>query len=151
MADPLSIVAGVISITGAAIQVAKSLTDLATSVKNAPTEIAAIQEEAQAFYNLILSLEASLKDPNIVAIVQQDANMTRTVRDIKNPLDHCVDVLDKVEPKLRSHLKPTGDGNWRVSNMDVKWYFMKSDITGLLARLESRKATLFGALHLVVL
>ena len=149
--DPLSLIAGVISVSGAAIAASSALFDLVDTVRNAPAEITAISRDTHAFLDIVSSLETSLRDPTITEGVVKNANIMNAVTKLKEPLDNCVRILAQVDAKLRSHLKPIAGGGWKVSTVDVKWYFVRTDVKELIFRFESTKQTLDTALGLVVL
>ncbi|KAL9632651.1 MAG: hypothetical protein Q9164_005185 [Protoblastenia rupestris] len=149
--DPFSIVAGVVGVSGAAIRASSSLYELIESVRNAPAEISAVSKDAHAFNDVISSLEMTLSDSTVGSVLKDDENVIKAIKRLERPLANCLDIIEQVDAKLRSHLKPIAGGGWRVSNLDVKWYFTRGEVKDLVTRLESTKQTLDAALSTVVL
>ena len=56
MADPLSLIAGVISVATVAVQSAKALSKLIDDIKGAPREIQAVAHDIHAFRSIVSSL-----------------------------------------------------------------------------------------------
>ena len=72
MTDPFSIVAGVIAIATAAIQSSKVLFELMNDIKEAPAEIESVSRDVHAFYAIVFSLKATLKEANVKNVVTCD-------------------------------------------------------------------------------
>ncbi|KAG8527395.1 uncharacterized protein KY384_007547 [Bacidia gigantensis] len=149
--DPLSVIAGVVGISGAAIKASDTLFELVDSVRNAPAEITAISKDTHAFRDVISSLDISLKDRTVTSVISEDENLTEAIQKLEKPLANCQNILKEVDGKLRAHLKPTSGGGYRVSSVDVKWYFVKTGVQDLVSRLDSTKQTLDTQLSVIVL
>ena len=61
MADPLSIVAGVVGIATAAVQSSKTLFDLIKDIRGAPAEVKAISRDVYVFASIVLTMSATVK------------------------------------------------------------------------------------------
>lgn len=86
MADPLSIVAGVIGLSAAVVQSSKALFELVDSIKQGPDEIKAISKDVHAFYPIIISLSATLSDGDIRGVLDGDVAMLEIVKLLNEPL-----------------------------------------------------------------
>lgn len=62
MADPVSLILGVVTFTTQTVHTTKALLGLVADIRDAPRNIKAIYKEVHAFYNVILSLNLVLKD-----------------------------------------------------------------------------------------
>ncbi|KAL9581976.1 MAG: hypothetical protein Q9203_005682 [Teloschistes exilis] len=140
--DPLSIVAGVLGITTVVAQTSKNLYELVDGIRSAPSEIKNISRDTHAFYSILFSLESSLRDPKISAVIAEDDSLTALVGNLRDPLAHCSSVLGQMMIKIQSFVRPVDGEQWRMSSNDLKWYFGKKEILELAARVEASKATL---------
>ncbi|KAL9593879.1 MAG: hypothetical protein Q9179_005651 [Wetmoreana sp. 5 TL-2023] len=74
--DPLSIIASVLGITSVAAHSTKALYELIDGIRSAPPEIKNISRDTHAFYSILFSLESSLKDSKIIAVIAEDDSLT---------------------------------------------------------------------------
>ncbi|KAI4204326.1 MAG: hypothetical protein LQ350_001306 [Teloschistes chrysophthalmus] len=140
--DPLSIIAGVLGITTVVARTSKNLYELVDGIRSAPSEIKDISRDTHAFYSILFSLESSLKDSKISAVIAEDDSLTALVGNLRDPLDHCSSVLGQMMLKIQCFVRPVDGERWRMSSNDLKWYFGKKEILELAARVEASKATL---------
>lgn len=152
MADPLSIVAGVIGLAAAVYQSSKTLFELVDSIKQGPDEIKAISKDVRAFYSIIISLSATLSDSDMRNVLDGDVAMLEMVKLLNEPLSNARMVLGELMVKIQPQLKPATDGNGhRISLMNVKWGLStKTKVRDLLLRLEATKSTLNSALTAII-
>ena len=144
--DPISGMASVAGVATAAIQVSKSIYDVVQTVRNAPAEIIALSEDAHAINTIISTLSLLFKDQKTRKAVSNDIHVAEAIRNLERPLRNCLNLLQQLNAKLREHLKPVEGGGWKVSSLDLKWYFRKNDVRELVTRLESTKSSLDIAL-----
>lgn len=149
MADPLSIIASVVAVSTAALESAQLLLQLIDGIKNAPEEITAISNDTHAFYDIVLSLESSLKDEDVVGVVRENTAMMAMVANIEKPLRNCSATLDRVMLKIGSRVKSGNDGKGSRFSSGAQWYFRKKGIKESLDRLGQNKATLNLALNTI--
>ncbi|KAL9032661.1 MAG: hypothetical protein Q9180_006375, partial [Flavoplaca navasiana] len=140
--DPLSIIAGVLGISAVTAQSSKRLCEMIDGIRSAPDEIKNISRDTHAFYSILHSLEISLKDPKIAAIVAEDDALTTSIADLKSPLDNCSSVLGQLMVKIQSFVKPLDGERYRMSSNDFKWYWGRKEVLELTARVEACKGTL---------
>ncbi|KAL8863937.1 MAG: hypothetical protein Q9174_007507 [Haloplaca sp. 1 TL-2023] len=140
--DPLSIIAGVLGITTAAVQSSKALFELIDGIRSAPDEIKNISQDIHAFYNILYSLEVSLRDSKITTVIAEDESLTSLLGNLDRPLANCSNVLGQLMLKIRSFVKPLEGEKWRMTSNSIQWYFGRREILELTQRLEACKATL---------
>ncbi|SLM34756.1 hypothetical protein LPUS_03692 [Lasallia pustulata] len=145
MIDPLSTIASVVAVSTAALQSAQILLHLIDGIRNAPDEIAAISNDTHAFYDIVASLEASLKDNGVVSVVGENNAMVAMVANIELPLRNCSATLGQLMLKVQGHIKPLNDGKGSKFTTGAQWYFRKKNVRDLLDRLGQNKATLNAA------
>ena len=95
MTESLSVIAGVISIAAAAVQLSKTLFEQMNDIKGGPEEIKVISRDAHAFYSTNFLLNVTLREENIRAVVSGDADMAEMLRGQLERFFLC-----QVEPKL---------------------------------------------------
>ena len=65
MADPVSLVLGVIAFAAQAVQTSKALLELVADIRDAPGSIKAVYNEVYAFHNVVSSLSTALKGQDV--------------------------------------------------------------------------------------
>ncbi|KAL8747506.1 MAG: hypothetical protein Q9190_000635 [Brigantiaea leucoxantha] len=143
--DPLSVLASVLAVAGATAQTAKSLYELVDGVRHAPDEIVALSKDTHAFYNIVFSLETSLRDRKISKMVGEEQPLTILVGNLEEPLKNCSAALGRLMVKIQSVVRPLDGERFRMSSNELKWYFMKKEIKELTDQVERTKATLNNA------
>lgn len=148
MADPLSIIGGILTIAGAAIQASRTLFELVDDIRECPEEIRSISRDAHSFYSVVFSLNTTLADARIREIISNDHAMLDMIGNLKSPLSNCEAILAKLMIKMRaSRLGSEGIAD-RMRLTNVKWgLFTKSEVRGLQLRLEAAKSTLNSVLN----
>jgi Fungal N-terminal domain of STAND proteins len=151
MMDPFSIIAGVIGITSAAIQSSKAFFELVNAIKGCPAEIQAVSRDVHAFYAIVFSLNAILKEVDVKNVISCDEAMVSMITNLANPLENCQMVLGELMIKIQKRLKHRSEGKgFRMSATYVKWSLCtRSEIRDLQRRLEATKSTLCSALDAV--
>lgn len=143
--DPFSIVVGVLGTAVATAEAAKALYELVDGVRHAPDEIIVISKDTHAFYNIVYSLEMSLKNPTIRDMVSNEEALAILVGNLKDPLTNCSAALGRLMVKIQSVIRPLDDERSRMSSNELKWYFMKKEVKELTDQVERTKATLNSA------
>lgn len=148
MADPLSVIGGVLTIAGAAIQASRTLFELVDDIREAPEEIRSISRDAHSFYSVVFSLNTTLRDIRIRDIISDDHAMLVMIDNLKCPLSNCEALLAQLMIKMQTlKLGSEGRGD-RMRLTYVKWgLFSKSEVRGLQLRLEAAKSTLNSVLN----
>lgn len=151
MTDPFSIVAGVIGIATATIQSSNVFFELMNDIKGGPAEIKSVSRDVHAFYAIVFSLKATLKEANVKNVITCDEVMVNMIGNLAGPLENCQMVLGELMVKIQKQLKPHLESkSFRMSTESVKWcLFTKGEIRGLQLRLEAAKSTLCSALDAV--
>lgn len=114
--DPLSILAGVLGVTAITAESAKRLCELLDAVRSAPNEIKNISRDTQAFYSILFSLESSLRDAEVTAVIARDENLTALVGNLEGPLKNCRSVLGQLMVKIQGFVRPLDEEGWRMSS-----------------------------------
>ena len=94
MADPLSVIAGVVGIATAAIRTSKALFDLVNDSKGAPAEIISISRDVYAFASIVLSVSANLQTDILTGSYGDDGSFVEAIGNIRLPLSNCQAVLE---------------------------------------------------------
>lgn len=151
MTDPVSIVTGVIGIATAAIQSSKVFFELVNDIKGGPAEIRSVSRDVHAFYAIVFSLNATLKEVNVKNVITCDEAMVSMIGNLAGPLENCQVVLGELMVKIQKQFKPGLESKgFRISTRSVNWcLFTKSEIRTLQLRLEAAKSTLCSALDAV--
>jgi len=110
MADPLSIIAGVVGIGATAVNGISILSDVVDAVKNAPDEIAGISGDLRAFRTVVSSLESALRRKDVIGVIQEDDDLTSMVKDLEDPLLKCTTALNELTTRIKGHVKPSDNG-----------------------------------------
>lgn len=149
MSEPLSIIASVAAVSTAALQSAQVLLQLIDGIKNAPEEIDAISNDTHAFYDIVFSLETSLKDDEVVSVVRENIIMVAMVANIEKPLRNCSTTLDQIMYKIQGRVRVPSNGKGSKFSSGAQWYFRRKDIKESMDRLGQNKATLNAALNTI--
>ena len=145
MADPFSVVLGVITISTAALQCSKALYELLDNIREAPEQIIVISRDAHAFYSVVCSLDSALRDEVINSVLENDGSLTTLVGNLEQPIRNCSKTLGQMMAKIQAHVK-TSEKNGLKFSLDLKWYFTKRGVKEGMDRLGHDKATLDTAL-----
>ena len=114
--DPLSILAGVLGVTAITAESAKRLCELLDTIRTAPEEIKNISRDTQAFYSILFSLESSLRDAEVTAVIAKDEALTALVGNLEEPLKSCTKVLGQLMVKMQGFVRPLDEEGWRMSS-----------------------------------
>ncbi|KAL8999625.1 MAG: hypothetical protein Q9169_001585 [Polycauliona sp. 2 TL-2023] len=140
--DPLSIIAGVLGIATVAAQSSKGLYEMIDAVRSAPDEFKNISRDTRAFYTIVYSLETSLQDTKITAIIAEDDALTTLIANLRSPVANCSSALGQLMVKIQSFVRPLDGERYRMSSNDLRWYFGRKEILELTERVEATKQTL---------
>ena len=146
----IGLIASVVGVTGAALAASKALSDMIDQIRNAPEEILAISKDTHSFHDIITNVQVAITDQFIVSKLATEQQILRAVRQLEGPLKNCGTILTQMRSRIKSHLKQSGDGGFRVSNFDMRWIFQRKDVMDCRNRLETTKSTLNAALSSVV-
>ena len=151
MADPLSIIAGIVGVAIVAVQSSKALFEIVDDAMQCDEVIRSIARDARTFYAVVFSLNIALKEQNIKDGVSQDDDMVEMIKNLNSPLENCQIVLSKLMVEMQKRLKPNAGGKGVQTILNsVKWaLYAKGRIRELQTRLETSKSTLDGALGAV--
>ena len=153
MADPVSLVLGVVALTFQAVQSSKALLELVADIRGAPRNIKAIYKEVYAFYNVISSLNTVLKDQDVQTTISGNKTLIETVESLTNPINNCQAILGQLSVKLeRLRNSCLESHNGRSGFVSVKWsLFSKNEISKLRQTLEVEKLTVSVASNVITM
>ena len=114
--DPLSILAGVLGVAAVTTESAKKQGALLDAIRTAPDEIKNINRDTRAFYSILFSLESSLRDAEVAAVIAKDEALTALVANLKEPLKNCTSVLGQLMVKIQGFMRPLDEEGWRMSS-----------------------------------
>ena len=146
----IGLIASVVGVTGAALAASKALYDMIDQVRNAPEEILAISRDTHSFHGIITNVHVAITDHFIVSRLGTEQQILRAVEQLEGPLENCGTILTQMRSRIKSHLKQSHDGGFRVSSFDMRWIFQRKDVMDCRNRLETTKSTLNAALSSVV-
>ena len=131
MADPLSLLASLLAVATAGIEVSKTLCKLADIIGNSNEEIRSISEEVSAFSRIIGDLHEFLEDAKDLI----SSNASQNARHI---LIMCEGIFAKIKRMLQFSKRKYGNNFWQ----GMQWSFRRDKVKPLCAKLESYKSTL---------
>ena len=140
MADPFSIVATVIGLTGTAIKVSRLIYDFTSDLGRAWGALHAVSNELSLLCTVFNRLERSLRE-DFDCAPPFPVGMSRELREV---LDSCVNVLRQLEQIVIRFIgeKRRKGGGLRDLQNRVKWVFEEKNIARIRASLEAHKETL---------
>ena len=144
MAEPVSLILGVLAFTNQAVQSSKALLELVADIRGAPAHIKAIYNEVHAFYDVILSLSIVLQDEDVQTIISGNRALMETVESLTKPINNCRVIMRQLIVKLeRLRNSCLESHDVRSTFVGVKWsLFSKNEISKLQQTLEAEKRTI---------
>ena len=115
MADPLSLIAGVISVATVAVQPAKALSKLIDDIKGTPREIQAVAHDIHAFRSIVSSLRIALEERDIKKAISGDAALIEMIGSLHHPLSNCERALQNLMSKMRSEFQRSDGSAFRAN------------------------------------
>ncbi|RPB14078.1 hypothetical protein P167DRAFT_73672 [Morchella conica CCBAS932] len=137
MAEPITIISALATIIGVTITTSIQLTNLFSSIRDAPKEILGLYLELQSIQSVILDIQRSFESGGV-----SDSVPNEWIEDLDLTLRGCADVLAELTTlinKLKSNMQT---GWYKRTWKGVKWTFLERDVKVLTTRLESFKSTL---------
>lgn len=152
MADPISIIAGVISIATVVVQSSKALSKLIDNVKETPQEIRAVARDVHAFRSIVSSLKIALEERDVKDAVSRDTALVEMIGNLSHPLTNCEEALQSLVTKIQRGFDGSEGSTFRKSARSLKWgMFAKTEIKDVRSRLEATKSTLNTALETITM
>lgn len=152
MADPLSIIASVISIATVAVHSSKALSKLIDNVQGAPGAIKAVASDVYAFQSIVSSLRIALEDSEIKDAISGDIVLVDIIGSLLKPLRNCEEALQNLTSKLQSGLAYSEGSTLRATALNLKWGLSaKNEVKYVQSRLETTKSTLNTALETITM
>lgn len=152
MADPASIVLGVVALTLQAVQSSKALLKLGVDIKDAPTDIKAINKEVQSFEEVLSSLNDTLKNQEMQTAICGNKTLLEHVEKLATPINNCQAILRQLNVKLEKLHKSGLESRVRPSFKGVKWSLVsKNEISKLQQTLKAEKGTLIFAVSSIIM
>lgn len=153
MAEPVSLVLGVLAFSNQAVQSSKALLELVADIRGAPAHIKAIHKEVHAFYDVVLSLSIALQEEDVRTTISGNKTLMETVGSLTKPIKNCrvvqEQLIEKLE-RLRSSCSRSHDV--RSTFVGVKWsLFSKNEISKLQKTLEAEKLTISVGLNVITM
>ncbi|KAL9035717.1 MAG: hypothetical protein Q9214_006455, partial [Letrouitia sp. 1 TL-2023] len=153
MADPVSLILGVVTFTTQTVQTTKALLGLVADIRDAPGNIKAIYKEVHAFYDVIFSLNIVLKDQDVQNTISSNKTLIEVVESLTEPINTCRAILGQLSVKLErlrnSHVE-SYDVRSRFVNVK-RGLFSKNEISKLQQILEAEKLSISVALNVITM
>ena len=151
MADPFSIIAGVLGITTAVVQASKTILQLLVDTARGPEEVRSISHDIHAFQTVVISLKTTIGLAEVQNAIAGDETLLKTIVNLDSPLRNCRVVLEELMVKLKQQHRLTPlNKRFRINTVSLRWsLFTKSEVRALQCRLEAGKATLSNALNAI--
>lgn len=144
MAEPLSIVASVISVAELAYASSKLLYQTISGIHDAPEILVHLKTDVEVLYDTIHSLQLRLEVRNFDTDLSEAQKSN--LREMKPALDACRIACDTFQAKIQRLSRHSADGH--VSLRDrFKIQFQQKEIMAFQARLSSYKSTFAIALE----
>ena len=100
MADPLSILASILTLSAAAIQSLKALFKFIDNVKSAPKIIKIISIDVRTFISIVLSLDNTLKDTRIKKAFTSNITLLKIIVNLLSLLFNYKEILAEFIAKI---------------------------------------------------
>jgi hypothetical protein len=91
--DPLSIISGVAGTAAVALHVSRRLYELVDGIFNGSTEIVAMRRNTKDLFNILASLEPTLREKES----KEDKDISDLIQRPNQPLDNCMETLKVLE------------------------------------------------------
>ncbi|KAH8807348.1 ankyrin repeat-containing domain protein [Xylogone sp. PMI_703] len=138
MADPFSIVATVIGLTGTAIKVSRLIYEFTKDLGEAWGALIALSNEISLLRTVFDRLERSLKE-DFDSVPPFPTDMSRELGDV---LNSCMNVLQELERIVIKFIEKKRKGGLRDIQNRVRWVFEEKNISRIRVSLEAHKETL---------
>lgn len=136
MADPLSIAASVLTVSGVGITLSSKLYPLISDLRGAPRQIEDVASDIKLF-------SCALKELGGVLDSQQRVHSRNFVDVVGEIVARCQKTFKEIEEVIT---EKKGDSSFFNR---LKWFFQKENVKSLRATLESLRSTLLVMLHLL--
>ncbi|KAI4191938.1 MAG: hypothetical protein LQ346_004561 [Caloplaca aetnensis] len=138
MADPISIIAGVISIATVVVQASKSLSKLIDNVKGASHDIKALARDVHAFRSILSSLKIALEERDVKDAVSADTVLVEMVGNLAHPLTNCQEALQSLVSRIQSGFDACKASTFRKNTLSLRrGMFSRTEIRDVQSRLEA--------------
>jgi hypothetical protein len=131
MADPLSLMASLIAVATAGVQVSRTLFSIANVIGGASEEILSIGREISAFSGVLRDLHEFLDGTKDLISMRAILNANHILRDCKNVFAKIQRMLDSCSAGPRTNF-----------GQNLQWSFRREKVKPMCAKLESFKLTL---------
>ncbi|KAL3423010.1 hypothetical protein PVAG01_04757 [Phlyctema vagabunda] len=148
MSDPLSVIASVLGVTGAALGGSKALYSFITTLKDAPDALRDLGIELSSLNSILEQLKDVLENRDPKNLSQ---GQTSSLKKTENPLRECENAcrgFQRELDKVMSHMKKDGKDSFRDA---FKKWFKDATLTGFKGKLDSWKVTLSLELQFVTI
>ena len=135
MADPLSIIASIIAVIGAAESVGRTLNRI-TDITNAPDEVLALSNEISDFTVVLKHVETyvTAADGAVISLEKLEHLNVLAKR--------AQSKLAQLERIMHNHLPEPGGANRRSSLLRLQWALLKTKVDGLRVDLRDIKLSI---------
>lgn len=153
MADPVSLVLGVLAFALQAVQSSKALLEILADIRGAPDNIKTIGKEVYAFYDVLSSLNIVLRDQDMQSTIRGNKTLIEIVESLATPINNCRAILGQLSVKLeRLRNCSLESRDVRSSFVGVKWsFFSKNEISKLQQTLEAEKLSVSVSLNVIIM
>ena len=135
MADPLSVVASIIALIGAAESIGKTLNRI-RDITNAPNEVLALSNEISDLTVVLKHVETYVTAADC-AVISRD-----NLKHLSILAKRAQSRLDQLERIMHSHLPEPGGANRRSSLRRLQWPLLKTKVDGLRVDLRDIKLSI---------
>ena len=152
MGDPLSAIAGVVGISGAALNASSALFDLIHTINNAPKEVSSISNDIGDIQSVISNLYTALQDSDVQKAISGDPELLKDVSSVTSPVNNCLEIVNELKANIAKYAESsTGRRRFKISTKYVIWYLKRAELRQYMARVHSHKTNVDAALTSVVL
>lgn len=145
MADPLSVVASIVGIAGAGIQLSTTLYTYAETAFYADKSLQDIARDVSLTSSVLGQLGELLKQDKQAKLCSENA-----LRTADEAVTGCKAVFAEIDTALQKSLKKSGDGKGAVSKLQrLKWPLVEPKMKLLQGNLDRLKSTLLLMLNVL--
>ncbi|KAK6524243.1 hypothetical protein TWF694_005899 [Orbilia ellipsospora] len=148
--DGLSATSSVIAVIQISVSIAKICAQYIKEVKNAKKDIEEVKKRAEALLKLFIHVQSLLDGPK--------REKLRTSKELDRALSDCKEELEELRNKLENQFANQATQQQKrrnkllskvgIATVDFKWPFSKSEVDGIVARLDKFQTLIDSALQI---
>jgi hypothetical protein len=137
MPEPMTIVAGVITVVSNAWKISKDLYNLSEGIQSAPKHVLAVSADLKGLHSVLGSLRGLLDG---LDDAQLSPALAPILENLQLPLDSCLTTFTQLSQTIHKFIKPSGDPS-RSKWKGFRWQFTDKDVGVLRNHLAAYKLT----------